>query len=246
MNFQELKKSPAVFQIMVAFCFIIVLYMVFAFFHRLQYSQDTVRSVIQLVLWMTVTIGFVMTKKWAWIIMAVLMSFSVLSLVHVLVSRTMPFHVLSLFSIAISILLILGLNMKSVRDLFQADSRKGRQVAVEATNFAIFCTALGLFVFIGILSGRQIMINPTPVNLFIGFIGFTFILLGISIWRLNTYAVQAVLPFLAFTIISIAIVLIYDMMGKTRFSELSNSVFYIIVSIAMLVYWAKWVRPKLP
>ena len=245
MNIQEFKARPVVYQALMAVCLVLVFYLLFSFFNRMQYSHDLVRSGIQIVLWIAVTIGFYLVRKWAWIVLAVLMSFSVLGLVHTFVSLRMPFHIFSLIPVAIAILILWGLNRKDMRDLFQVQSGKGRKVAVEVTNFAILCIAIGLFVFIEVLGNRQIRVNPTPVNLFIGFLGFIYILIGTGVWRLNTYAIQAALPILAFTTISLAIALVFDFMRDERFLALGKTIYYIFVSLAMLWYWLKSVRLKL-
>ena len=246
MNFQEFKNSPTVFKILVMACIALLLYMIFSFCRSLQFSHNIARSLIQILLWIAITIGFYLAKKWAWVIFAVLTSFSILSLVHVLVSQRMPFNIFSLFSIIIGSLVLLGLNTKSVRELFQIDSRKEQIVAVEVTNFAILCVAIGMFIFIEILGISRITFSSIPAKLFIGFIGFIHILLGIGIWRLEKYAFQAALSFLAFTTISVSIILVHDFIEANRFLALNKSIFYITISLAMLIYWTKFVRTKIP
>ena len=245
MNFPEFKSSPSIYKILNTICLLLLLYMFYSFFHSMQFSQFSIRSIMQLLLWIAVTIGFYLTRKWAWIIFVVLVSFSVLSIIHAVLSQRMPIHIFPFLSILIGIFILWALNLKKIRHLFNVDKRGQQIVSAHITNFSIFCFVISLFIFVELLGMSQIAASSAPAKLFIGLLGFIHALLGVGIWQRNKTAFQATLSLLIFTAISVTIILVYDYIEASRYLALGRSVFYITICIAMLVYWIKLVQPKI-
>lgn len=80
------------------------------------------------------------------------------------------------------------------------------------------------------------------VKLFVGAIGLAFVLLGTGIWRTNKLALQAVEPFLTFTLLSLGFVLIKDYVDGTRNFQVLKSSFYLALLATMLVFWVLKLR----
>lgn len=244
MNFQDFRQKPFAFKILLAICLLVAAYFIFSSFSRMSYSTNMVRPLSSVVLWIVICIGFVMTKKWAWAAIFALISFSVLAVIHTAVSRAGGLNFYLVIPLALSGIILWLLNVKSMRNVFRIDQRKERALPPAVTNFAVFCLALSLFLFVGILGMDNLPGSVLPVRLFIGFLGFVYLLLGIGLWRLNTYAFKAVLSLLIFTAISITIILIHDYVEVHRFMALQKTGFYLLIMTGMILYWVKMVRPK--
>ncbi len=246
MNSEKFKASPTAYKILLITCGLLALYLLFSFINSLRLSQNILLSAFQLLLWMGIGLGFYWTKKWAWASVFVIMLFSLLSLVYSLLSLRIPVNVFIFLSIALVAAILWGLNVPSLRAFFFIDTRNGKSVAPAVTNLGLFCIAIALFIVFQLLGASRVAASSIPAQLFIGLLGFVFLLLGLGIWRLNTYAFQATLPFLFFTAISVAIILIYDFFKSHRFLAVRHSLFYIVISVGLLWYWIKLVAPRLP
>ncbi|RPH99339.1 MAG: hypothetical protein EHM72_11310 [Calditrichaeota bacterium] len=201
---------------------------------------------MQISLWLFVCWGFYMTKRWAWVVFSVLVSFSVLSIIHSLLSLRMPINVLPFVSMAIGISVIWLLNVPSVRNLFKIDERNGQMIPHEMTNFSIFCLIIGLFIFVEILGISRTGNSSIPAKLFISLLGFIHLSLGFGLWKVNKTAVQAALSLLIFSALSVSIVSAYDYFELHRYLAFRKSLFYISIALMMLGYWVKRVTPKIP
>jgi hypothetical protein len=242
---QKFQERPIVFKILMILCLVIAAVMIFSFLRSLRYSPHIVIPSIKILLWLGVCFGFYRAQKWAWAAFAVLVSFSVLNTVNFLISQREGLHAVLFISMAAGGAILWCLNRKDIRKLFEIDLRKGHQSPVERANFTVLSITIGLFILAEILGMRYIVTSSAPTRLFFGFIGIIYVLLGIGVWQLNKSALNAALSFLIFSAISIAIILGYDFIKANRFLALQKSLFYILISVGMLFYWARYVRPKI-
>lgn len=241
----NVKDTPAAFKILLAVCLLIVGVMIYSFIRRLPFSQNVLDQIIRIVLWVAVCVGFYFKRKWAWAIFSVLLIFSILNVIHAVLSLRMSLNLAPFISIAVGVAVLWLLNRTSIRELFQVDLYDHQEMPREIANFAVLCLAIGLFVIVEILGISRIATSSIPAKLFLGGIGLCYMLLGIGIWRLNKYAFQAVLSLLIFSLISITIILVYDFIKANRFMALNKSMYYILLNVALLMYWIKSLRPKL-
>ena len=244
MNFQKFKESPNAFKLLVIAVLLITVYLIFSFYQSLQYSRSTVQSLSQLLIWLSLAVGFYFLKKWAWAGLFILISFSLLSIVLALISLQMHFNIYSVVSIILCFLIIYSLNLKSIRLLFLVDERDGITYPAGVTNFTILCFIVALFIFVDIV-GTYNIVNSAPTRFFVILLGFTYAALGLGMWKLNKYTLQAASPLLIFIAIAVILILTYDYFKADRFLALGKSIYYILISLSILFYWLKFVKPKI-
>ena len=245
MNF-NFREKPIIFKILLIICLFVAAMMIFSLFRNMRFSTNITVSLLKIFLWLFICVGFYKIQKWAWASLFVLVLFSILNIIHSLVSLRIEFNLFPLISIIIGALIIWALNVSSIRNLFQVDFRKGQNIISGITYFAVFCITIGLFLLTELLGINRIASSSISARLFIAFMGFVYLLLGIGIWQLNKIAFQAVHPVLIFTVLSASFILAYDFFVAKRFLALRNFFFYISISTSMLIYWVNFIRPKIP
>jgi len=240
---KQYRERPIIFWILLAVCLLIAILMIFSFVRRMNYRENWVGSFLPLLLWLFICAGFYKVKKWAWVSVGVLVLFSILNIIHHLITQRMVLDWFSLVSVALGFLIIGFLNVGTLRSLFQIDFRKGQRLSTGIANFAILCFTIGLFLLMGM---NKIATSSNTARLFVGSLGCVYLLLGIGIWQLNKIALQSVHPVLIFMVLAAFIIMAHDFFEVKRFLALQNSIFYISLSSGMLIYWVTFLRHKIP
>lgn len=246
MDLQKFKEKPMVFKILQVACLLLAADAIFSLFRNIKYSADISGSLISIVLWCCVSVGFYMTKKWAWALYFTLLSFGILKTVYSLLIQATEFSLSRLVFISMILLIIWSLNIKTIRDLFKIDWKNDQQIPLGIRSFAVICLSVGLFFFVDTLGISRIAGISVPSKLFIGSLGLIYVLLGLGIWQLNKFAFQAVHAILIFSLLATLIVVVYGFFQTKRFLAMQNSLLCISISIGMLFYWVRYLRIKIP
>lgn len=245
MNFSKFLEKPLVFKILLSFCLFILILSIFSLYRSYHYSTNIAFSIFKIIFSFGLCLGFYKVKKWAWALLLAFVLFTTLGLIHSILSFRNEFNLSSLVSIVISAFVIWALNVKDVRTLFQVDVVKGQQTISGIASFAVFCMTIGLFLLVNMLTRYGFVNIFIPANTFIVFFALVYVLLGIGMLQLNKFAFQSVHPILIFTFLTIIFIMGYDYFKLKRFLALNHSIFYISISIGMLIYWNKLIRPQI-
>jgi hypothetical protein len=239
------NHRPLVYKLLLFTCVLLAGYLIFVLVNSLLASQNSTMAVIQLLLWVGIGTGFWRTQKWAWAAFDVIMLFSLLSIVYTILTQRMPVNIFVFLSIAMIAMILWGLNLPSVRTHFRIDTRQGKPLARAVRTFAVFSLTAGLFIVFQLLGTGRVTAGSVPVRLFLAMLAGVHIILGLGIWHIKSHAVQAALPVLLFTAISVAIILVYDFMNDPGFLAVRKALYYLFISGGMLWYWVRVTAPQL-
>jgi hypothetical protein len=249
MDISSPRKSPVLLIVLQILCVLMTLNVIFSFVMSLykpitQFNKPYVAFSVSVV-WIILCAGFLLKKRWGWLMFLGAVYFILLNNFNILVGIRIDITLFHFIAPLVGIVIIILMNSGGIVEVYDIASGADARLRARSANFAVFCMFCGLFLLTEPFTENILSTSDLMAKAYVILLGAIFGLSGTGLWFENRLAVKSIQPLLLFVLLSSGYILVRDWFSLNRFYKPEQIVFYILFSLIILLYWSVFLRTPL-
>lgn len=208
-------------------------------------TKDPLIPVIVSSIWIVICIGFLLKKRWGWLMFLGAVYFILLNNISILVAIRMEITVFHFIPPIIGIVVIILMNAGQILDKYRIGLEEYSRLTPSPANFAVFCMFCGLFLLTEPFTENLLSTSNLIAKSYVILLGVIFGLSGLGLWFEKRLASKAIQPLLLFIFLSSSYILIKDWLSVRGYFKAEQIVIYIFFSLIIFLYWSVFLKSKL-